>query len=130
MKYNISIDPDDFFNREWRRLAINGTINVVILHLLHCDGIQIEIIGYSDHLCEYEEEELVDQFFDYAFGYKIPNNINHSPRVAIRYNYDFKGKRAGVLDFMLRIIIRLDQLDHLPDEISTAILMNLPLLAV
>lgn len=127
MKYNISINPDDYFNEDWRGLVRNGDINIVIYNYSNsCNVVLIfEVIGYSDHLCKYDGYELVQQFYSYAFKIDIPSNLRISNRVFLRSSYDENDKAIGIIDFMLRIHITLDQLELMPNEISTAVLMNL-----
>lgn len=118
MKYNISINPNDLFNPKWMSsIYLNDNVNVIILPkgFYYDEGILIEVYANSDHFKKYNDNELINQFYLYALGWKALCKACYYSDVHYRGNEHY----------MSYLTVPFENINDLPSEIQTVILMNL-----
>lgn len=132
MKYNITSDFNILYDHKMQDLVRNGEVNIAIECFLDRylkNKINIHIVTYSEHLSKYRNDELIKQFYLYAFGDTFSIQNVSSPIISVRYIYGKNGKKNKVFDYSHQISITLDQLDLVPVPVINYILMNLDTLS-
>lgn len=132
MKYNISFNSQDLYNKEWISLIYTDkTVNIILLpnnyyYDNNAGNINFEIFAYSDDFKKCDYEELASKFYMQTLGDEILPLAKKADRPFIA-----KINRNGaqvIRYYMGFLMIATEHLSLLPPDIQTAILMNLDIL--